>query len=388
MPLRTQTYTQHDFGERLVGSLEGIVSDPVGMLGQSRIDAGRPAHTTLDILSASRYPHALIPGYDSDASSLKRKTPHKANPSGTAQQFYGGIVRTSSTSQENVTESSSAEQEAPTKPKKKKKARKGKKAVEDDANEESKRARGRPRLDPQDETAADRRRTQIRLAQRAYRHRKETTISALKQRVNELQSTIEQMNKTFISLHDNIIDAGVTNNHVNIARQLQKATQEFITLAKVAEDSEDEEDAVRTTEINGPSNDSHSGHKQQKTPLDSFSDDAEIEELPLNEGSFYTELNPWENMNNDMISFNVEIAQPEAVSLDVFAEKARAAAAQIFPPVEYPISSPQGKNGSYTYSFQETSFARRLHRRSLENGKHSISSLPFLVPFFFGKVCI
>jgi hypothetical protein len=36
--------------------------------------------------------------------------------------------------------------------------------------------RGRPRVEKQDESAADRRRTQIRMAQRAYRQRKESTL--------------------------------------------------------------------------------------------------------------------------------------------------------------------------------------------------------------------
>ena len=53
--------------------------------------------------------------------------------------------------------------------------------------------RGRPRVEKQDESAIDRRRTQIRLAQRAYRQRKESTLEDLRQRVAELTNTIELM---------------------------------------------------------------------------------------------------------------------------------------------------------------------------------------------------
>ncbi|KAF2155270.1 hypothetical protein K461DRAFT_110839 [Myriangium duriaei CBS 260.36] len=55
--------------------------------------------------------------------------------------------------------------------------------------------RGRPRKNSKDESAAERRRTQIRLAQRAYRQRKETTIDELRQRVTELTSTVEIMDR-------------------------------------------------------------------------------------------------------------------------------------------------------------------------------------------------
>ena len=45
--------------------------------------------------------------------------------------------------------------------------------------QDGRKSRGRPRLDMREENAAERRRTQIRLAQRAYRERKETTIVSL-----------------------------------------------------------------------------------------------------------------------------------------------------------------------------------------------------------------
>ncbi|KAK2592918.1 hypothetical protein QQS21_009387 [Conoideocrella luteorostrata] len=59
-----------------------------------------------------------------------------------------------------------------------------------------KRSPGRPRLDITDDAAADRRRTQVRLAQRAYRYRKDATITTLEKRVKELKEANEQMYKT------------------------------------------------------------------------------------------------------------------------------------------------------------------------------------------------
>lgn len=378
-PLKMHSYTREDFGDRLVNSLEGLVDDPVQMLGQSRIDVGKPVHTQLDILSASRYPHGLLPGYDSDSIPVKRKEPHVIRSS--TQQLYGGIFR-KSPSQDNTMESSADERE-PEASRPKKKARKSKKETED--ADESKRQRGRPRLDTEDQTAADRRRTQIRLAQRAYRHRKETTISALKARVHDLQSTIAQMNKTFLDLHDNLIEAGVTTSHAGIAKHLQKVTQDFVTLAKMLE-SDDDDEMAKIAEVSGKTDGSHGNRfetqkeshgnngRQERTPPESLSDDAEVEEIPATNNSFYMDLDTWSNMNNDTISFHVDVPQPPS-ALEVLGEKARNAAANLFPAIDYGLSSPRGENGSYTYSFQETSFARRLHRRSLERGK--LLTLPY-----------
>ena len=371
--LKMHSYTTNDFGDRLVSSLEGLVDNPVQMLGQSRKSVENPAHTQLDILSASRYPHGLISGYDSDSTPVKRKELHTT--ASTAQQLYGGIFR-KSPSQDSAVESSSGERELEAS-RPKKKARKSKKENED--TDESKRQRGRPRLDTEDQTAADRRRTQIRLAQRAYRHRKETTISALKARVNDLQATIEHMDKTFLDLHDNLIEAGITTNHVGVARQLQKATQEFVTLAKVLQSDGDDEIA-KIAEVSGrtdgshenrfePRRESHFGDgRQERTPPESFSDDAGIEELPATNNSFYMDVDSWSNMNNDTISFQANVPEPPS-AMELLGEKVRTPAGALFPSVDYGLSSPQGKSGSYTYSFQETSFARRLHRRSLEQGK-------------------
>ncbi|KAF2006670.1 hypothetical protein P154DRAFT_222374 [Amniculicola lignicola CBS 123094] len=108
----------------------------------------------------------------------------------------------------------------------------------------SKKARGRPRVDTQDATAADRRRTQIRLAQRAYRQRKETTISSLKQQNTTLQTIIEQMNKSFLRFNDSALRSGVLQVNPGLGRELKQVTETFVNLAKqaAAEGSSDGDD--------------------------------------------------------------------------------------------------------------------------------------------------
>ncbi|KFY72456.1 hypothetical protein V499_07415 [Pseudogymnoascus sp. VKM F-103] len=119
---------------------------------------------------------------------------------------------------------------------------------EDDA---SKKSRGRPRLDTKDETAADRRRTQIRLAQRAYRHRKETTISSLESQVEKLQSTAEAMNSAFLGLYDFASSQGLLQREPEFARQLQATTQRVLELSKAAAADQ-------------PSHDDDSSHADEK----------------------------------------------------------------------------------------------------------------------------
>ncbi|KAF2719824.1 hypothetical protein K431DRAFT_104983 [Polychaeton citri CBS 116435] len=68
--------------------------------------------------------------------------------------------------------------------------------------------RGRPRVEKNDASAADRRRTQIRLAQRAYRQRKENALDDLQGRVAELTNTIEQMQQAFFELDRKLCTAG------------------------------------------------------------------------------------------------------------------------------------------------------------------------------------
>ncbi|CAD6593266.1 MAG: hypothetical protein ASARMPREDX12_006966 [Alectoria sarmentosa] len=107
----------------------------------------------------------------------------------------------------------------------------------------SARQRGRPRLDTKDQTAAERRRTQIRLAQRAYRQRKETTISGLNDRVASLEKTVEDMHKTFLEFNDRAIASGIQKGAPALAGHLKSIAERLGELAKNStEESDGEED--------------------------------------------------------------------------------------------------------------------------------------------------
>ncbi|KAL2255503.1 hypothetical protein VTK26DRAFT_3226 [Humicola hyalothermophila] len=105
--------------------------------------------------------------------------------------------------------------------------------------DEKKRSRGRPRLDTKDETAADRRRTQIRLAQRAYRNRKENTIQTLEKQVRQLKHVNEEMSNAFLQLHDFAVASGLLDKMPQFARCLRGTTEKFLTLARDGIDDDD-----------------------------------------------------------------------------------------------------------------------------------------------------
>ncbi|KAL2264607.1 hypothetical protein VTJ83DRAFT_7117 [Remersonia thermophila] len=107
-------------------------------------------------------------------------------------------------------------------------------ATPERSGDEKKRARGRPRVETQDETAADRRRTQIRLAQRAYRDRKEHTIQALENKVRILTSANEEMSNAFLQLHGFALRCGVLDAVPEFGRQLRETTSQFLSLARQA----------------------------------------------------------------------------------------------------------------------------------------------------------
>ncbi|KAJ6167143.1 hypothetical protein N7470_002590 [Penicillium chermesinum] len=94
------------------------------------------------------------------------------------------------------------------------------------------RKRGRPRTVTGDHDVPERRRNQLRVAQQAYRKRKETTISNLQTRVQQLEAGIEKFSQSFLSFSNMLLEARVLQSHPEIARSLQEITQECVTLAQ------------------------------------------------------------------------------------------------------------------------------------------------------------
>ncbi|TVY35941.1 hypothetical protein LOCC1_G007406 [Lachnellula occidentalis] len=253
-------------------------------------------------------------------------------------------------------------------------------------DDEAKKSRGRPRVDTKDETAADRRRTQIRMAQRAYRNRKETTISSLEKQVQVLRGTNEEMSNIFISLYDFAVGKGLLQREPEFGQQLQSTTERFLALAKASSEDllmEDnhvlesekheepessrpkkkgrksspktrQEKKAATPESKSPVWGGFPLGKQSQTPVEeiqmdyqpqnyesrSRQQDLQVITRPTEDNASF----PWDFM--DLQQYNVNIPSAEDFS-------------QVFLP-ESQLPLPD------THSYTENSFARRLQRGAAE----------------------
>jgi len=325
----------------------------------------------------------------------------------------------------------------------------------DEDEEARKKARGRPRVDTKDETAADvssylplslspisisqsslkkapylekaiyresfyiyhviymillltdstqRRRTQIRMAQRAYRHRKETTITSLEKKVQDLRGTNEEMSNIFISLYDFAVGKGLLQREPEFGQHLQSTTERFLALAKSINDDDgsveepqpeeplkqDDPDPVRQTK---------SSRRSTKKRLDTAPESAE----PI--------VQPWGGYTVSKEDNSVGTLQPN-FHQQTLEDRTRAGDHQIItrPTVEnasfpfeftnlqqYRVEVPSIDDFSHnflpysqppapsTLSHSEFSFARRIQRGALERAV-KLLSLEYPPPKRFQEV--
>ncbi|KAE9988823.1 hypothetical protein EG328_007427 [Venturia inaequalis] len=310
-------------------------------------------------------------------------------------------------------------------------ARKRQRVSHDD--DDGKKTRGRPRVEGADETAADvgnlvvlclllaianpvqqRRRTQIRLAQRAYRLRKETTISSLKVQVSALQNTIEEMNKTFLHFNDRAVASGVLQMSPDLGRELKAATEQFILLAKASHQSGDEhsdseiEEESRKSPNSLPRDIDMEHQNSFYTSASSHSPEPQPSSVDIGMGYSLTfddstSAQPPAPVHVSSREFNNAMQMQTATTTGRYDDTTPgfglfqystpstsgvmlAVAAQSesqYQQYNVRVPSPTQINvpsmvktipGDYTYSFQETTFARRLQRATLERGFHLLSN--------------
>ncbi|KKA22291.1 BZIP family transcription factor [Rasamsonia emersonii CBS 393.64] len=254
------------------------------------------------------------------------------------------------------------------------KKRSNKNAVLTDGN--SSRKRGRPRILAKDETATERRRTQIRLAQRAYRLRKEATISLLNDRVAELEATIEEMSKSFLSFHDEIMASGLLPLQPALVHSLRNITEKFLSLARLAKKDRDPgndspgkfqpmERALSTQKAQDNDRIGETRDPSFQPTLDNNRwevDDSNT--LHKHSMSFVPNDGPRPHPNFDNVSDIHTIAVNNGHSTSVLFPSILAGEFPRLTPIEIPLNPMT----PYTYSFEESTFARRLHRSCLERG--------------------
>lgn len=130
----------------------------------------------------------------------------------------------------------------------------------DEPVEETKRSRGRPRLDTKDQTPTERRRTQIRLAQRAYRNRKESAITDLQARINDLKDVNNEINNAYQDLFDYASRRGLLAQAPEFRQQLQRLQ----TLIKQTQ----EKDSPKDSEEESPEGNSDDNARETQATED------------------------------------------------------------------------------------------------------------------------
>lgn len=303
-------------------------------------------------------------------------------------------------------------------------------------------------------TPAQRRRTQIRLAQRAYRQRKEMTISSLQKQVEQLQTVIDGMNTSFLRFNDQAMQSDIFALRPRLASELKETTEAMVNLAKTAKTvaSDDErEDSQETSEPSAtpqvaaavPDISSRSYQDMAQPPQDlpqpshpesqmnaqgthigmgyyRMPDESETAtyaqnidfysglELPSlssssnfgasrepafaeprrSQNNPFTPTYPFRGIN-EPDSVNVfrpeDFAQTEDQNNMVVAAPTRGYAPFTQIPAQIPSPRTNTIQPSFTYSFQETTFARRLQRACLERAFHLLSTA-HLRPSDFNRV--
>lgn len=345
-----------------------------------------PSYSGIDTQASQNYTNSLgilnAESYDDGRGGLKghemrtRARKEKTMPFGMVDQLRAGL------------DGESDEHEGTTKKRRKVAA---KNDSGDDDEEARKKARGRPRVDTKDETAADRRRTQIRMAQRAYRHRKETTISSLEKQVQDLRGTNEEMSNIFINLYDFAVSKGLLQREPEFGQQLQKTTETFLALATSTQDEHNDEHSDDGGAAKSAEPEPETGRRtrarraspkkrQEATPpvseptvpawggYEISKDESPVEEIDL---GFQQPGTNWRNALQvitrptednasfpfdlmDMQSYRVELPQ-----IDDFSQN-------FFPESQLPLPK--------THDYSEFSFARRIHRAATERAFRLITS--------------
>ncbi len=107
------------------------------------------------------------------------------------------------------------------------------------------------------------------MAQRAYRHRKETTISSLEKQVQELRAANEEMSNIFISLHDYAVGRGLLQREPDFGIYLKSTTERFLALAKSVPSDENSKDEDGTSQDESKPSHSEAHVEQVYRPVES-----------------------------------------------------------------------------------------------------------------------
>ncbi|KAI2778295.1 hypothetical protein F4815DRAFT_477892 [Daldinia loculata] len=252
----------------------------------------------------------------------------------------------------------------------------------DSPAEETKRSRGRPRLETKDQTPGERRRTQIRLAQRAYRNRKENAITDLQAKIDDLKNVNSEINNAYHDLFNYASQRGLLAQAPEFGQQLQKLQ----TLIKQTQEQE-------TSQVN--EHDSLEGHSDDgqgdvQNPEDLVTNEEPVSTLPNDQtpallGGITVSHEPvvqpeldatfgLDHVLNNVHAHNYEVITAPTFENASFGPNVPVDANFLDPAHSAWARHPGNRlTGPHTMSFNEWSFARRLHRHTIERATALIS---------------
>lgn len=216
------------------------------------------------------------------------------------------------------------------------------------------------------------------MAQRAYRQRKESTLDELRKRVSGLTNTIELMNKSFVDFRDRLTGAGLPDNNV---LDLREVSEQYEALMKCVRNPAEECDPKVARLLHRASSGSDQGQDAIRPAAEprnvpSWMDQNVVQSHARQRGTtevgmgYTMYMQPAEdspsNMSPSMDYFGNLDPMSHAMVPTTRASsanspgmlRANAGAATLPPELGAPRS----------YSFQESTFGRRLHRACLEQG--------------------
>ncbi|OTA52710.1 hypothetical protein K449DRAFT_440490 [Hypoxylon sp. EC38] len=251
--------------------------------------------------------------------------------------------------------------------------------------EEPKRTRGRPRLETKDQTPTERRRTQIRLAQRAYRNRKESAITDLQAKINNLKDVNNEINSAYQNLFDYASQRGLLAQAPEFGEQLQRL-QNLIKQTQ-------KEDSPKAGEEDSPERDSDDGAQDAQRVEDAAASNEEpastVPEaqtthlwagLTVTHEPVLQQDVPTASSNLDPALGNPQLHQYEIVTAPTPNNASFGPHLSIDMNFTNPAYSSWAQHpynrltGPRTMSFNEWAFARRLHRHAMERAWLLISS--------------
>ncbi|KAK0785298.1 hypothetical protein LTS16_013108 [Friedmanniomyces endolithicus] len=238
--------------------------------------------------------------------------------------------------------------------------------------DEGDKKRGRPRVEKQDESAADRRRTQVRMAQRAYRQRKEGTLEELRKRVSELTDTLELMNKTFVELRDHL-SGSANEEQLNWLRDTSRRYEALMESARTSSEEEFEPLPSKHQSLVATPNEEAGGRQRKNVPVNvpswldqSVLNEGERRRSPEPVGMGYTMY--LDNTGEDRLIEDIDLLEQSRALVQK--QPTRTTYDTLLNLNHDDIRIPQQLPTIQTYSFQETTFARQLHRSCLEAAYH------------------